>query len=230
MKIWGVSGTADGQFDHPHGLAIDRRRGDLVYVGDQENGRMQVFTSEAAFVRSWTDAQFEHIHDVGIDPVSGDLFVGDYERDVLQRFTSTGSLVAELGGTGSSPGLFAGIWGVSTDSAGNIYVADTGNRRIQKLASDGSFIAEWTSYAGTTFQKPTGVFVDARDVVHVCDSLAERIVLFDPDGGVVETWNMRDVLGEVSEPEDVVIDPTGGNIVVVEVRSHRVHRLRRRDL
>lgn len=148
VKIWGTSGTGDGQFDHPHGLAIDRRRGDLVYVGDQENGRMQVFTPDGAFVRLWTDPQFQHIHDVGIDPSSGDLFVGDFELDVLQRFTSTGSLVAELGGAGAGPGKFAGIWGVSTDSAGNIYAADTGNRRIQKLAPDGGFVMEWTSYGG----------------------------------------------------------------------------------
>lgn len=229
VKIWGTSGTGDGQFDHPHGLAIDRRRGDLVYVGDQENGRMQVFSSDGAFVRLWTDPQFQHIHDVGIDPASGDLFVGDYELDVLQRFRPTGSLVVELGGTGSGPGEFAGIWGVSTDSSGNIYTADTGNRRIQKLAPDGNFVAEWTSYAGIPFQKPTGVFVDTRDVIYVCDSLAERILLFDRDGVVLEVWNMRDVLGEVSEPEDVVIDPTSGQIFVVEVRSHRVHRLTRRD-
>lgn len=137
VKIWGTSGAGDGQFDHPHGLAIDRSRGDLVYVGDQENGRMQVFTSDGAFVRRWTDPQFQHIHDVGIDPASGDVFVGDYELDVLQRFTSTGSLVVKLGGTGAGPGKFAGIWGVSTDSAGNIYAADTGNRRIQKLGRDG---------------------------------------------------------------------------------------------
>ncbi len=229
VKIWGTSGTGDGQFDHPHGLAIDRARGDLIYVGDQENGRMQVFTPDGTFVRLWTDPQFQHIHDVGIDPGSGDVFIGDYELDVLQRFTSTGQPVAELGGSGTGPGQFDGIWGVSTDSSGNIYVADTFNRRIQKLAPDGAFVAEWRSYAGgVTFQKPTGVFVDARDVVHVCDSLAETVVLFDRDGGFIEQWKLRDVLGQPSEPEDIVLDPTGERIYVVEVRSHLVHYLNRR--
>jgi DNA-binding beta-propeller fold protein YncE len=225
VNIWGTHGTGDGQFNHPHGLAIDRARGDLIYVGDQENGRMQVFTPDGAFVRLWTDLQFQHIHDVGIDPTSGDVFIGDYELDVLQRFTSTGDPVVVLGGTGNQPGKFNGIWGVSTDSAGNIYVADSFNRRIQKLSPAGEFITQWSDYAGTRFQKPTGVFVDARDVIYVCDSLAESVLLFDGDGAFLEQWHMRDVLGETSEPEDIVLDPTGEHIYVVEVRSHRVHYL-----
>ncbi len=228
VKIWGTTGAGDGQFSHPHGLAIDRARGDLVYVGDQENGRMQVFTSEGAFIRLWTDPQFQHIHDVGIDPTTGDVFIGDYELDVLQRFTATGAPVVELGGTGTQLGQFDGIWGVSTDSAGNIYVADTFNRRVQKLAADGTALAEWRSYGGAEFQKPTGVFVGANDVVYVCDSLAETVVLFDRDGGVLEQWFLRPILGEISEPEDIVLDPTGEHVYVVEVRNHRVHHLQRR--
>ena len=227
VTIWGTRGTGDGQFNHPHGLAIDRARGDLIYVGDQENRRMQVFTSDGTFVRQWTDPQFQHIHDVGIDPATGDVFIGDYESDVLQRFTGTGQFVVELGGTGMTPGTFDGIWGVSTDSAGNIYVADSFNRRIQKLAPDGSFVREWNAYDGVAFQKPTGVFVDARDVVYVCDSLAQTIALFDIEGTFIERWSLRDVVGE-SEPEDIVLDASGEHIYVVEVRFHRVHHLMRR--
>ena len=164
-----------------------------------------------------------------VDPASGDVFIGDYELDVLQRFTPQGTPVVELGGTGTELGRFDGIWGVSTDSAGNIYVADTFNRRIQKLGPDGTPLAQWLDYGGVPFQKPTGVFVDARDVIYVCDSLAEMVVLFDRDGGVVDRWPLRSVLGEVSEPEDIVLDPTGQEIYLVEVRNHRVHHLQRRE-
>ena len=144
IKIWGTAGTGAGQFNHPHGLAIDRARGDLIYVGDQENHRVQVFTRDGMFVRLWTDDQFRHLHDVGIDPASGDLYVGDYELDVLQRFTPQGDLVVELGGTGTGPGKFNGVWGVSTDSLGNVYAADTFNRRIQKLDASGTFVRAWS--------------------------------------------------------------------------------------
>ncbi|MBP6627838.1 MAG: hypothetical protein KA297_00315 [Kofleriaceae bacterium] len=230
LLIWGTGGTGDGQFNHPHGLAVDRARGDLVYVGDQENGRVQVFTTDGTFLRLWSDPQFQHLHDVGIDPGTGDIYVGDYELDVLQRFTSTGVPLAELGGTGTGPGQFDGVWGVSTDSQGNVYVADTFNRRVQKLDVTGAFVAEWLGFGANQFLKPTGVFVDADDVVHVCDSLAQTIGLFDTDGVLLERWFLPDVLGEDSEPEDIVLDATGDHIYVAEVLKHRVYHLtRRRD-
>jgi DNA-binding beta-propeller fold protein YncE len=227
VAIYGVAGTGDGQFNHPHGLAVDRRRGDLVYVGDQENHRLQVFTTDGAFVRAWGDAGFQHIHDVGIDPSTGDLFVGDYELHTLRRFSPTGELVATLAHPGRGPGEFDGVWGVSTDSAGNVYVADTFNRRVQKLDPDGRFVAEWSGFEGEPFVKPTGVFVDARDLVHVCDSLADRVLVFDVDGAAIERWDLAAIVGSSSEPEDIVIDTAGTHIYIGEVRGHRVLHLMR---
>lgn len=227
VAIFGAPGTGDGQFDHPHGLAIDRRRGDLVYVGDQENHRLQVFTTDGTFVRAWGDAQFQHIHDVGIDPDSGNLFVGDYELDTVRVFRPTGELVATLGGTGTGPALFDGVWGISTDSTGNVYVADTFNRRVQKLDREGRFLAEWRTFAGAPFIKPTGIFVDARDEVYVCDSLADEVLVFDADGAPIERWDLEAITGFVSEPEDLVLDPTGTHIYIGEVRGHRVLHLMR---
>ena len=72
------------------------------------------------------------------------------------------------------------------------------------------------------------MFVDARNIVYVCDSLAETVYLFDRDGGTLARWRLRDVLGDASEPEDIVLDDTGEHIYIVEVRQHRVHYLRPR--
>ena len=229
LAVWGTGGTGDGQFDHPHGLAIDRVRGDLVYIGDQENRRVQVFGSDGTFARLWTDAEFVHIHDVGIDPQSADIYVGDYEADIVQRFTAAGEPVAVLGGTGTEEGRFDGVWGISTDSDGNVYVADTFNRRVQKLDPGGAFLAQWTGSdePGGEFVKPTGVFVDAGDVVYVCDSLADAVFLFDGEGTVLGRWDLTAIVGSVSEPEDIVIDATGTHIYIADVRNHRVMHLMR---
>lgn len=224
VLIWGTAGVGDGEFNHPHGLAIDRLRGDLVYVGDQENRRVQVFTPQGTFVRRWTDAEFKHIHDVGIDPATGDIFVGDYERDLLQKFTANGAPLAELGGTGPAPGQFRGIWGVSTDSGGNVYVADTFNKRVQKLDRAGTFVRQWGA-ADSRFMKPTGVFVDARDIVYVCDSLADAVLLFDVDGNFIRRWDLAAIVGSASEPEDIVLDAAGKHIYIADVLSHRVIHL-----
>lgn len=229
LAIFGEAGSGDGEFNHPHGLALDRARGDLLYVGDQENHRLQVFTKEGAFVRQFGDAQFQHIHDVGIDGQSGDLLIGDLETHLLRKFSPTGELLAIFGGPGSGPGQFNGLWGVSTDSSGNVYVADTNNRRIQKLDRDGAFVAEWSQIGDTDFIKPTGVFVDSSDQVYVCDALAEVIAIFSTDGELLDRWHLPSIYGQRSEPEDIVIDPSGKEIYIAEVYAHRVLHLQMPD-
>lgn len=226
LEIWGEAGAGDGQFDHPHGLAVDDDLG-LVYVGDQENHRLQVFTIAGEFVRQWGDAQFAHIHDIGIDRATGDVFVGDYELDTLRKFSATGELLAELGGSGTAPAEFNGVWGVATDSSRNVYVADTHNQRVQKLAVDGTFLDVWLDFDGTAFVKPTGIFVDVEDVVYVCDSTAEVVYLFDVDGAPLQRWDLSTIYGEPSEPEDIVISPDGQDIFIGEVAGHRVLHLTR---
>lgn len=225
IDIFGTPGIGDGQFNHPHGLAVDRARGDLIYVGDQENHRLQVFTPEGAFVRQWGDEKFQHIHDVGIDRESGELYVGDLELHTLRKFSSTGELLAEYGGRGSEPGQFIGAWGISTDSHGDVYIADSGNRRIQKFDPNGAFLKEWSEYGGRSFIKPTGVFVDTNDIVYVCDSLAEIVALFDIDGTHLASWDLAEIYGSKSEPEDIVIDAEGKHIYIAEVLGHRVIHL-----
>jgi len=225
IDIFGVAGAGDGEFNHPHGLAVDRARGDLLYVGDQENHRLQVFSPTGEFVRRWGDAQFAHIHDVGIDGASGNIFVGDYELDTLRKFSPTGELLATYGGTGVGPGQFNGVWGISTDSAGNVYVADTFNRRVQKFDVNGTFLAEWKTYGGVSFMKPTGVFVDSNDVVYVCDSLAQVVALFDTAGQFLQLWDLQQIYGRRSEPEDIVIDAERKHIYIAEVFEHRVLHL-----
>lgn len=228
LEIWGAAGTGDGQLNHPHGLAIDRRRGDVVYVGDQENRRVQSFTALGSFQRKWLDDGFRHIHDVGIDSLTGDIYVGDYEANVVRKFSSDGMKLAEIGGSGAGAGRFAGVWGISTDSERNVYVADTGNRRVQKLDRDGRFLVAWDGSAtpAKAFAKPTGIFVDAADTVYLCDSIAQAVLLFDTSGRFLRSWDLRAIAGFATEPEDIVIDAAGTSAYVGEVLGHRVLQLR----
>jgi DNA-binding beta-propeller fold protein YncE len=51
LREWGKTGTADGEFDYPGGLAIDRQG--RVYVADQTNHRVQVFDRRGRFLLKW---------------------------------------------------------------------------------------------------------------------------------------------------------------------------------
>ncbi|MGH1347670.1 MAG: NHL repeat-containing protein [Nannocystales bacterium] len=224
LEIFGEAGPGEGQFNHPHGLAMDRAQG-LLYAGDQENNRVQVLTTQGEFVRLWTSPQFQHIHDVGIDLLSGNIYVGDLESNVVQKFSDTGEFILEFGGPGSEAGQFSGVWGMSTDSAGHVYVADSGNGRVQVFSSGGVIVGEWPGFA-----KPTGVFVDAQNRIYVCDSLADAVVIFDVTGVLLETWELPRIVGSASEPEDIVITADGTHIYLGDVLNHRVIHLTRREI
>src|SRR6185437_12894000 len=55
----------------------------------------------------------------------------------------TGKFITKWGSPGSGDGQFNSPTGIRTDSAGNVYVADFDNNRVQKFDSNGKFITKW---------------------------------------------------------------------------------------
>ena len=82
-----------------------------------------------------------------------------------------------LAGDRTTPGQFWAPRGVAVDGAGNLYVADTKNQRIQKLSPDGEPLAQWGS-AGSApgqFRNPSGVAVDGAGNLYVADTENNRV-------------------------------------------------------
>jgi DNA-binding beta-propeller fold protein YncE len=52
IKEWGRAGTGPGEFRLPHSIQVDGQG--MVYVADRENGRIQRFTSEGAYLGEWS--------------------------------------------------------------------------------------------------------------------------------------------------------------------------------
>jgi DNA-binding beta-propeller fold protein YncE len=72
---------------------------------------------------------------------AGNIYVGDGfgTNNRVAKFTKDGDYVKSWGQTGSAQGQFNTIRGIAADAAGNIYVADAGNRRIQVFDGEGTF-------------------------------------------------------------------------------------------
>ena len=135
---WGGPGEGPGQFNLPHGIAVDGAG--RVYVADRENSRIQVFSPRGEFLAQWTDTGrpmqicFDRkdralVCDVGFraglfpfhkppaPPVRGAY---------VSIFDVEGQLLSRWGGSESpcAPGDFFAPHGICVDSKGAIYVGE----------------------------------------------------------------------------------------------------------
>ena len=139
---WGSKGAGDGEFDGPHGMAIDNAGN--VYVADFYNCRIQKFSSSGSFITKWGskgagDGEFRYPTDIAIDD-AGNVYVADCESHFLskksgnhriQKFGSDGVFIGKFGAFGSAFGLLNYPTGLDLDSTGKVYVSDTRNNRVQ---------------------------------------------------------------------------------------------------
>ncbi len=140
IEQWGggpeTKGSADGQFNLPHGVVIDWQ--DRVYILDRENRRVQVFNTQGKFLGKWTDIGynwgigikrdggrdgFAYLSNVGTETV---IKVSMADGRVVDRFGS---------GLGRKPGQMDGAHDIAIDSSGAVYVADTWGQRVQKFVN-----------------------------------------------------------------------------------------------
>lgn len=132
-------------------------------------------------------------------------------------------------GAGDGDGQFNEPSGVAIDSAGNVYVADTANHRIQKFDDQGNFLLKWGSSGSGAgqFDAPKGVAVDSADNVYVVDSGNHRIQKFGASSSFVTAWGSSGSgSGQFSQPFGIAVDSLD-NVYVTDTGNDRVQKFDR---
>ncbi len=88
--------------------------------------------------------------DVAFGP-GGEVYVSDgYGNARVVKYTADGHYVLEWGSRGTGPGEFGLPHNLAVDRAGQVYVTDRDNQRVQVFTSDGGFISEWPDIGGNS--------------------------------------------------------------------------------
>ncbi|HXN38716.1 MAG TPA: RHS repeat-associated core domain-containing protein, partial [Solirubrobacteraceae bacterium] len=231
----------NGQLKEPAGIAVS---GKDVYVADRGNSRIEEFqftekeektTGEyiGQFgVKGSGNGEFKEPQDVALDK-EGHVWVADAGNNRLQelKFTekegkTTGEYIAQFSKVTETPVLMKSPDGVAFDSSGDVWVADTGNDRVDELSSTGAYITRFGS-EGTgngQFKEPRGIAVYGEDV-WVADTGNNRVQEFTTKGVFVRSFGGEGTEeGKFKKPVAVAIETVGKEVWVADTGNSRIQR------
>ncbi|HET6507535.1 MAG TPA: NHL repeat-containing protein [Baekduia sp.] len=223
-------GDAPGVLRLPEAVAV-APDGDLL-VGDHFSGRVQRFRDGrlvGAFgLRGQGCGRLGAVGGLAAD-TQGNTYVLDSDQQLVQVFGPDGASLRCFGGNGSGPGRMrtgSGAYAASSASGGIavaggfVYVADTGNDRVQRFTLDGK---NPKIFGKGKLDTPQGLAVKGTRLL-VADDGHHRIAELDTTTGRL----VRDSAGvELRFPYDVALDARGG-AYVADNNLHRIVQLDRR--
>jgi DNA-binding beta-propeller fold protein YncE len=123
---WGMKGSGSGQFDLPHCIVID---GDLVYVGDRENARIQIFDLNGRYLREW---KVGHPFGLFITP-DHFIYMSDAIAGRILKINREGKVIGVLDGPAPDKGRHFDPHSLAVGRDNSIFTAEVLPWRAQKL-------------------------------------------------------------------------------------------------
>jgi len=119
---WGGTGSEEGKFLEPMGLAIDKE-GNLYVSDPTGNHRIQKFTSDGDFITKWGgpgsgDGEFGSPWGIDVDN-EGNVYVADMWNARIQKFTSAGDFITKWSTEVEGIWLYFNPRGLAVDNTGN---------------------------------------------------------------------------------------------------------------
>lgn len=185
---------------------------------------------------------------------SGNVYFADSSNHAVRKLNPTTGIITVLAGTGASGSTGDGGLatsarlnapkGVTLDSSGNVYIADTNNHRIRKIDTSGNI----STFAGTGTSGSTGdgaaataarlnfpqsVAFDSSGNLYIADTSNQKIRKIDTNGTITTfagttSGNTGDgfaaTLAKLSNPRGLAFD-SSGNLYIADTSNHRIRKV-----
>ncbi|MEP7199784.1 MAG: flippase activity-associated protein Agl23 [Chloroflexota bacterium] len=234
-QVVGLRGNGDGQLLAPKGLAVSNDGS--VYVADSGNHRIQKFDANGKQTLTFgtqgsNDGQFQEPWAVAVAP-NGTIYVADTWNHRIQKFDATGKLLGQWGQFGDvggqpspdKPLLFYGPRAVALDAQGNVWVVDTGNKRVVKFDANGQPLGAYGGLGTAVgqFAEPIGIaFSQQTGDIYIADTWNHRVQRFSKEFQPLAQWNVVgwDSTSVVNKPY-LALD-ANDNVYVTDPENQRV--------
>ena len=208
----GSSGSGNGQFSSPYGISI---KGDVLYVADYGNHRVQKLTSSGKFLHKFGQqgsgqGQFNCPMAVIIDS-NNKLIVSDYNNYRIQILNENGGWLLTIDGNGSGNHSFQSPWGLDLDPQGNIHVAAQRSNTIKVFSKEGVYVRMYGDP-----NVPIGIAIDDEGYSLVSEISGDCLSIYDPEGNKIHT------VGNLKYPYGTALDPRDGSVFIANNGANTV--------
>ena len=219
----GIVGAGGGEFDEPKDIVVAPNG--TVYVSDNVNNRIQVFTEKGEFIA---------------------VFGWGVTNEKAEFEVCTKASECKIGKTGGGAGEMNGPIGVALDANGNLWVADRSNNRVDEfnekhellqafgwgvnkggaeleVCTNATSCKAGTAGAGSgQFKEPKGIAIDSSSNVWVSDTMNNRVQEFTTAGGFLTSFGDKGTgNGQFEEPWGIAFAPSGA-AYIADNKNNRV--------
>lgn len=219
-RFFSIGQDEPGQLLQPLGLDTDAAGN--VYVVDATSRLVNVYDADGKYLRQFGGrTTFSRPSGVGVDAKGERVYVvdaGGVDRSDEHRVrvfdARTGKHLFDFGKRGSGNGEFNLARDAAVDAAGNVYVIDGGNFRVQVFDRDGKFLRAFGQVGRLpgNFARPREIAIDAKGAVYVSDAAFGNFQIFDEQGNIlmhVGSRSERDLPTRYMLPAGIAVDEDG---------------------
>ncbi|MBI4054951.1 MAG: hypothetical protein HY402_02335 [Elusimicrobia bacterium] len=227
---YGRKGEGLGQLKKPSGLWAATPR--ILFVADSDNHRIQRLEiqniqkkrplSPNPRTRIFLKGPLQRVHQ-GLREFlleqEGDLWVAESKGHRAVHLSSGGVVLATLGESAAGwlgserkkEGHLDSPQDVRKTEEGKLYVADTGNRRIQVFGPDGKWLSAFGPRLGpVNLQEPVALAWDPAGFLYIADPQGKQIIRTDPSGNFLNSWGPSPYPSQtLQKPLSIDVDANG---------------------